>query len=62
MSKKCPICGWKVFPKKPGVTEEFVRKWADIIRRADTSLFGIKGELELVRQMLREAGVEVKDE
>lgn len=45
--------------KKLEVTEEFIRKWADVIRHADTGLFGIKGELKLVRQMLREAGVSV---
>ena len=44
---------------KPQVTEEFVKKWAGIIRHADTGLFGIKGELKLVRQMLKEAGVRV---
>lgn len=46
--------------QKPLVAEEFVRKWAGVIRHADTSLFGIKGELKLIRQMLREAGVEVR--
>ncbi len=56
--------------KKPQVTEEFVKKWADVIHQADTGLFGIsrnlargafgiKGELKLVRQMLKEAGVSV---
>lgn len=45
--------------KKPEVTEEFIRKWADVIHQADTGLFGIKGELKLVRQMFKEAGVEI---
>lgn len=45
--------------KKPEVTEEFARKWAGIICHEDTGLFGIKGGLKLVRQMLREAGVSV---
>ncbi|HDZ25336.1 hypothetical protein LCGC14_1357420 [marine sediment metagenome] len=56
--------------KTPKVTEEFVKKWADVIHQADTGLFGInrtirrssfgiKGELKLVSQMLEEAGVEV---
>ncbi len=44
---------------KKEVTEEFVKKWADVIRQADTGLFGIKGELKLVRQMLKEAGISV---
>ncbi len=44
---------------KKEVTEEFVKKWADVICQADTGLFGIKGELKLVRQMLKEAGISV---
>ena len=45
--------------KKPIVSEYFVKNWADVIHQADTGLFGIKGELKLVRQMLKEAGVSV---
>ena len=45
--------------RKSEVTEDFVEKWADVIHQADTGLFGIKGELKLVRQMLKEAGVRV---
>ena len=44
---------------QPKVTEEFIKKWADVIHQADTGLFGIKGELKLIRQMLKEAGISV---
>lgn len=49
----------KRLSKESEVTDEFVRHWADVLHNADTGLFGIKGELKLVRQMLREAGVEI---
>jgi hypothetical protein len=45
--------------EKGKVDQAFVKKWADVIHQADTGLFGIKGELKLIRQMLKEAGVEV---
>ena len=59
MDKKTKDIALRDMIAMPEVTKEFVKKWADVIHQADTGLFGIKGELKLVRQMLKEAGVRV---